>query len=308
MTELEEEDRTELFSRRIAEDVSKSVEASLRKRYSWIGMITAFILGGLGYGLITTVLSNVSKSVIRADVMITNVENQLKKADKRTEDKLGEVDQFVEKSSKRLQTFDERIKTIASGAEKQLKKMETLLLARERDLQNLGDTAQRIEDLSTQVAELNKLVAEVASTTEDPGRPDASQEEYAAAFARQTTEIAEIQQQAKQVVQRIKTSRISIFMHVSQAEGFSSEQAEKMVKQLESLGYTVPDTIVVANVRSLNQVRFYHEEDRKAAEQLAFDTAKVLEALGGENPAVEARDFTDWQAAKPRRGVVELWL
>jgi hypothetical protein len=109
-------------------------------------------------------------------------------------------------------------------------------------------------------------------------------------------------------VQRIQTSRISVYVHFPQVEGYPRSRVSDVVTYLEGLGYSVPDTRAVANVRSLNEVRYYHTEDREAAEALALDTARLLERAGAERTQIRARDFTDWQGAKPRRGVVELWL
>ena len=308
MGEMEDKDRTELFSRRIAEDVSKSVEASLRRRYSWIGLITAFILGGLGYGLITAVVRDASDSVSRSQILLDNVEKQLVKVDKRTGDKLAELDQFVHTSETRLKTLDDQIESTAKSVETHMQTVDALLSSRQRDLENLGSTAQRIEDLTAQVADLNKVVAQMARGMEASGPSDTQPAEYTAALSRQTGQIAELREQTKDVVQRIKTSRISVYVHFPQAKDYPAGRAENVAQQLESLGYSVPDIRRVANVRSLNQVRFYYEEDRAAAEQLALDTSQALKELGNEEVAVEARDLTGWKELKPPRGVVELWL
>ena len=46
MTEaLNENDKSELERRRMAEAVAKSVEETLKKRYTWLAIVVSFLLG-----------------------------------------------------------------------------------------------------------------------------------------------------------------------------------------------------------------------------------------------------------------------
>jgi hypothetical protein len=59
---------------------------------------------------------------------------------------------------------------------------------------------------------------------------------------------------------------------------------------------------------SSRQVRFFHAQDRDAANQLANHAAAALATLGLGDLAVEVQDLTNWNRAKPRIGTIELWL
>jgi hypothetical protein len=54
------------------------------------------------------------------------------------------------------------------------------------------------------------------------------------------------------------------------------------------------------SIRSPN-VRYYHEEDRRAA----IEVADLLTSALGDD--AEARDFTDYEPS-PERGLIEIWI
>ena len=85
--------------------------------------------------------------------------------------------------------------------------------------------------------------------------------------------------------------------------------AEAFRGRLVALGYTVPKPEQLRSAQGLAEVRFFYDEDRIAAEQLA----KTVEALGATLGGLQGRkigvnDRSDGRMPKPPMGTLELWL
>ena len=57
-----------------------------------------------------------------------------------------------------------------------------------------------------------------------------------------------------------------------------------------------------------HEVRYFHNDTKKAAERLANDTNAALRSLEYPVLNVVVKSFTSYRGKKPRPNVVELWL
>lgn len=305
---LDKEEREELLSRQIADNVTASVEATLRRRYSWIGLVTAFVLGGLGYGLINAVVKDAAKSVIRSELVMDLAQEQIDEVDALTRQKLQEVDDLAKKSRDRLHVLEANITETQDRVEKRTGAIDELLAARKQDLQNLGSTADQITQLSARVKDLNEQVKALAQSR-SPGDGGTatfgSSEKIVGDLTRQTVEIEALAQQFKNVQQRIETSRTTVFV---QAAGFSREQIDAVTNSLSQAGYAIPGVELVKGGSPVQEVRYFYADDRTAAEQVAEATTEALRIIKLPDPVVQPTDMSSWSKIKPRQGTVELWL
>src|SRR5690606_19909914 len=85
--------------------------------------------------------------------------------------------------------------------------------------------------------------------------------------------------------------------------------AQELLRRLSLDGFVLPAEERVAAAAGKREVRYYHAEDRGAAEALQSSTAAALADLGIEaEPEVAIVDLTGWKGRKPQPGVLELWV
>ncbi|MBA1149180.1 hypothetical protein H0Z60_19210 [Ectothiorhodospiraceae bacterium WFHF3C12] len=287
---LEDDERSELMSRQIADRVTESVESSLRRRYSWIGLVTAFVLGGVGYGLITAVVKDANESVLRAQVLLDD-----------SEQKLERIDALADRSREQLGSLEEDMRATQARLEDRAKEIDELLSARRQDVDNLGRTAQQIEELWASVRDLNERLAETGLTSPESTSGAGEMAEDASSWKERIDRLAE---ENAYVQERIATSRTTVYLQVAR---LSSEAAEAVTTALSNAGYSVPDPQLVRGVPG-QQVRYFHSADRSAAEAVGQAASDALKASGASDAVIDVVDLTDWPQKKPREGTVELWL
>lgn len=79
---LTEKDQEELQRRRLSEDVYKSVEETLKRRYTWLAIVISFVLGG-GVVLATNQLTkSATNTLTRHQVLLEQAENALENVNK----------------------------------------------------------------------------------------------------------------------------------------------------------------------------------------------------------------------------------
>jgi hypothetical protein len=84
------------------------------------------------------------------------------------------------------------------------------------------------------------------------------------------------------------------------------ELAQALADALKDEGYVVPSEDRMPN--DSREVRFFHGQDRDAASALAAKAQAALAGLGFADLAIEVKDLTGWNKARPRAGTLELWL
>ena len=167
----------------------------------------------------------------------------------------------------------------------------------EADLQhNSSSIVTSLSETRAEVASLARLTAEVADLVA-AGRPEAAEQ------------VARLEAEANALAERAEAGATGdrlATVFVQYGKSVATEVARAVAENLKDAGYVVPTEDRIPN--DAREVRFFHPEDRAAADELAREAATALQGLGFPGLTVEVRDFTGWNKAKPRDGTLELWL
>lgn len=91
--------------------------------------------------------------------------------------------------------------------------------------------------------------------------------------------------------------------------GGGSGLADELSRQLAERGFIIPGAQEHKAAYRTREVRFYHEEDRKVAEDLARATEIALKRIRvSERAQIQVVDMTSDPETKPNAGTLELWL
>ena len=80
---------------------------------------------------------------------------------------------------------------------------------------------------------------------------------------------------------------------------------------LETARYIVPSEDRQSNAAAKHEVRYFHDNDKEAAQRLAEDTTAALRELGyasDQIPNIVVKSLVTFPGKKPRLGVLELWV
>ena len=167
----------------------------------------------------------------------------------------------------------------------------------EADLQqSSGNVVAALAETRDQIARLAQLTAELAGLAGQGQPVSAAQADKLASEARALAERAG---------QGAAGERLAT-VFVQYGRSVAPEIAQALAEDLKGQGYVVPTEDRMPN--DAREVRYFHAEDRDAANELATRTTTALASLGFPGLVVEVRDFTAWAKAKPRAGTLELWL
>ena len=162
----------ELLRLRLTEQITSSVENSLRRRYVWIGVISISIVSGLGTVLVDRALDHALDTVMEAKIrqelayeqfvetssLINRVKNDLINDAKDIQDRLQEEEQRIAALSEEIEALKENADIAAATTEAVVERT-----SREAE-RNLALT----EKLRLEVERVNKLVKATIEETEQP--------------------------------------------------------------------------------------------------------------------------------------------
>ena len=298
----------ELLERRLAERVGDRVEKTLKVRYAGIIAAVLFVMGLAGYSwvenLVVKAIGPVAKDAERTIAQM-NVQLDLARENKRKLDAI--VEQFednAEGAQRRIESFQARLAKQQEEFDRTLESINDQLgtvVMRRRELE--ADLAQNSRSIVASLAETRAEVANVARLAADLTRLAAAGRVDAAA------EATRLQAEAQAILERTERAASGEYLatvFVQYGKSVPPEIARAIVGKLEAKGYVVPTEDRMPS--EAREVRYFHEADRDAANQLARETTAALQGLGFADLAVEVKDFTGWAKAKPRTGTLELWL
>lgn len=318
----------ELIERRLSERIGDRAEKSLIKRFTWIGAILLTVLGYFGYDLIQSTRTAAEKAAVEtanqiiqrevtpvaeeAHAKLTEATNQLEQNKGRLEliDGILARNQLrVEAASGRASETAERVKSTLGELNSQVdelkRRIEETSKAGEDQLKALRDSfkdAGTLQDLNanlaalaTQVVALDGLVQALASKLQIGPLTSTGKETV-------QTIIKATQSREEQYQER---GRKLVFF---QFAILPRDQAKAIAAALRDHGYVVPGEDREEAATNLREVRYFYNEDKIPAEQLAAQAGAVLTELGYGQVNVKAESFTAYKGRKPRLGVLELWL
>jgi DNA repair exonuclease SbcCD ATPase subunit len=336
---LGDDEKRELIERRLIERVATEARSRLFGSYVIVGTVVISLLGYVGYNIIKSMeQAAIAAATARVDEvvrqrvepLITDIDAKLDQAS----EGLRGTERLLDQSRTRLELSDEL------GAEMRRKlerAAETAAEARDQATRLLDsvnqdiDTAkERIEELARRLdldrARFETFFADASSVQQAFDTLDGVIEQVKAlgsqveALAMQAatpaerdygfsqTQLATLQTSTQEKLESERAARATAPVVFFQFAGMPRPQAREIAAALASLGYEVPGEEQVAGAAGLAEVRFFHTGDAVVASRLAEGVAATLERLGLPAKAISARDFTSYKGAKPKPGVVELWL
>lgn len=296
--ELSANERKELDRRRETEVIIKSVEASLKWRYTWIGIIVAVVafFGGTAY--IRGITGSLEVQIALAERTLSKIIVQAEKADNLSEQTQTKLDGLDETVDSRLDALDKQIQEKTDA-------LEELFEARRRSTENLDRTVAGLGGLEKRVEELSAIVESMV-TDWQPGNQPSSLTKVASDLSALRTEQKTLAQSINRTAQQIQLSQYSVYVHYAGSDPADRAQSEKLSLFLSEHGFVIPD---IRNVDPESRsIRYFFDSDRPGAIALLKQVEAFLGNQGMKGIEIDVRDFTAYSGKKPRQGVIELWL
>ncbi len=163
-----------------------------------------------------------------------------------------------------------------------------------------------IETLSGQVATLTEQVNQINQLTASLSNSKVADKEKATQIASVLQGVIDETSQNQLIIENARR-KTSVFLQFSVG---TRNQATALVKQLTGEDFIIfePERTNLADNKQ--EVRYFHAEDKDAAEKLANQTVEKLSELGYTDTKTDVKvvSFVSSQEKKPRPGVIELWL
>ena len=290
------------LERQLAERVTKRVRSQLFLLYATAGSAVIFVLGIVGWNMLSEI-----KTQITAGIEKEIKEKQTEIVEQVTETKViaRRAKQVIQRLEKQLDEFEPQ----AEDLDKTIKKVNALkitaqdLIAAEVDplFSTVESLSKQLEVLAKQVNQLNTIA--IASDPDSANKLGQTPNKRTKAIQSVISDTAE----AKQSLIKARNKTTVFF----QFAGGTRKQAENLSVALKEKGYIVPGEDREDGAVGKHEVRYFHSEDQKAAENLAKHANTALHSLGyldSNKLKVSAESFVSYRRKKPRPGVVELWI
>jgi hypothetical protein len=304
-----EGDRIELIERQIAEKVTERVRSALFRLYATVGVAVVAVLGFVSWDVVSDIKAEIKSEITdsiadeiaskRAEIAERVIETRYMA--KRASDVIQRVEKQLDDFQPHADNLNEtieRVKSLNITAQ-------DLIASYSREVQpliaNVDSLSIQLRILAEQVSQLNTIAAGGKLVSE--GETPQTSEQRAAAIKTVISDTENAEQRLDEA-----RSKTTVFF---QFAGGRREQAEALSASLKAKGFIVPGEDREVGADGKHEVRYFHNQDKEAAERLANDTSAALRTLGyPERDAltVVAESFVSYTGKKPRPGVVELWL
>lgn len=141
-------DKAELERRRLTEQVSNSVEATLRWRYTWIAIVIGTLIGGGSFSILILMEATARKKIIEIEMLLDNGKNSLeefKRLSADVKERYAELDKISSESFEGRSTLRNRVKETADALNN-LKK-EVNVLRNDLDIKTVNQESKKEGDL-----------------------------------------------------------------------------------------------------------------------------------------------------------------
>ena len=289
-----DDDTFELLRRRLTEQVTKDVRTRLFWVYSLVGMavIVAFTYANWDFVEDTKkdVKAAAEKEVATA---IDEVKEDIEEIRKNIGEQIGQM-KFVHKNanlligkvSTQLDTLDMKAGTLKSINEA----ITTLSLERKSmgsDLEKTKRSMDTLEKMATHLRELAEEMKRIAP--ESKSAADAV--------------IAQVNEAEKKIARVQDQNTVYV-----QFAGGLREDIQSVSQRLKTEGWIIPGGEErTSNAVGRKEIRYFHTQDKPAAEKLANDASMALVDTGFESIDIQATDFTRYPNI-PKPGVLEFWV
>jgi len=271
-TNLSSDDEYELERRRLVEEVTESVEVTLKKRYTWLAIIISFLIGGGVAVVVEGFTKAAQEKMVRAEVILEDIDKLIE----RGHASIGKVLRLSDTIDKETEKVDRELKSI-NEAKEVLRK-------------NLSASLEEIKILESRVKSLIEAIEKIQAQGDIKGL----------ALPSATTESS-----VDETIERTRLSEYTIFMHYSYAHKQDKPEIEKLANALKKKGYIVPGIEAVDG--EVRDIRYFKEEDAVAAGDLRRFVEEYFKTQLDIQIELEAFNL---QKKYPniRKGRIELWL
>lgn len=265
---LSEHEKSELERRRMADAVAKSVEETLKKRYTWLAIVVSFLLGGGAVLAMNQLTKPAERMLTRHEILLDEAEKSLAEVKKMTDSARERLDGFGET----IAEFNNDILSVSEGKQSLNRRLiETL--------EEVKRITQRVDNLTESV----HLLSQGKNVSIQPSKDTTQSVSY--------------------TLDKARLSQYTIYVHYKNEKDKSI--VSEVTDYLRELGYTVPKIRRVDY--KVNDIRYYHGKDMDAASDLQTNVIKFLKSKNVINVELSPKYFGD-RYSNVREGVIELWL
>ena len=165
-------EKTELLERRLRESVRVSVEAELKRRYSWIGLIAVLITSSVIVALFNSVLLDTRASLMAAKQLEDYFAEKFSDAEHKIDTARKSIEKRDLEFAEMIVTSTAQIKLMGALTESTVAKVKSLESRASQLSQSLSEASMaqlRIsEELRQNMGMLARVVERLAMQTEDP--------------------------------------------------------------------------------------------------------------------------------------------
>lgn len=275
---LPTDDEFELTRRRLVEEVTESVETTLKKRYTWLAVLVSFLIGG-GVVAITDnftkgIRDKVQEQVVRAKV------------------KLEDVDKLIDRNRVSLDKVQQLSNEIDTESKDIKNQIISLNEARSSAVKNLSDSLEQIKKLDDKVKSITVAMEKLqkSGNIKELKLPSI------------TSDASVIQ-----TIEKTKLSEYTVFIHYSYAHKQDKPEIQKLANYLKEKGYIVPGIQAVDGED--RDIRYFQDGDAKAASELGKTVSKYFkDHLDVQIKLKPLNLYERYKERNIRKGTIELWL
>ena len=164
-----DDDQIELLEHRLKESLRTSVEAELKRRYSWLGIIGVFLTSGILVSLFNSVLMDtrvnlkvaealqqkVQKSYIEAENKIDDARMRIEKRDEEFSKSVAETEVKLEKLSRQAEKLEQNYSKTASA-------QSTMIGLLREQMETLANVIKRSTHASGKDKEVEYMLMEIS--------------------------------------------------------------------------------------------------------------------------------------------------
>lgn len=318
---LLEKDEEELLQRRLEEEIRANVESKLFRYYRNVGSVIITILSLVGISIGWPALQSLIESTIE-----TQISEQVQEPVTKAQGVASQAEELARTSRQAVEIGLELIRDKQSRITDTLGKLD----ARSDDLNStFSKVYAQIDKLNQNAEELQQRM----KTFNEQFKFNLATQDDISAINRDLTSLAERSRDLAVAVQRIKgitgSSSENITSSFDQVASEAKERSEmatttkstvyvqfavgrrediKFVSEkLKAKEWLIPGEERTSKADGLKEIRYFHVQDRPAADKLAEDTNTALDEIGFDAISVVVKDYTKFPKP-PRQGVLELWV
>lgn len=269
---LSADDERELERRRLVEEVTESIERTLKKRYTWLAIIMSFLIGG-GVAIIVNGLTAAAREkLVKTQIFLEDIDELLKTG---------------KNSIRNLQALSN---TMDEEAAKIKKELESVNEARQSLRENLSASLTEISALEKRVDSLIKAVEEIRDKGEIQGID---------------LPVVSKASKVQKTIERTKLAEYTIFLHYSFSHRQDKPEIVKLAEFLKEKGYIVPGIEAVDGEN--RDIRYFKDEDLEGVENLKKTVEDYFEYRLNNKIKLDILNLKE-KYPNIRKGTIELWL